>query len=367
MSKTAGCMKIIHAVLISGLLLGLIAGCGDDSGEAAGPIAAAAWVSRDLRLEGNQLRSSHFVNGRTGWVVGIDGAALYTSDGGATWRLQNSTTDNTLWDITFVDDKVGWAVGENATIIQTRDGGLKWVSPVTLASSADFHGVSFADGKHGWAVGGHGAIVRTIDAGWTWTAVKSGFAENLRGVQFADNAHGIAVGEVAKHFGEHRADITFKGRILITADSGKSWHMPSVNPSGEVNLWSVAFVDPQNAWIVGDSGTILKTSDGGDIWIEQTCPVEAELHDVAFATTSTGWIAGSGGTLLKTTDGGETWTPQDGATCHDLFSVSVVSTEVGWAAGTYAILRTQDGGQQWSAQSSGTSLLPTLQAISFHD
>ncbi|TFB12472.1 hypothetical protein E3V33_05365 [Candidatus Marinimicrobia bacterium MT.SAG.4] len=48
-------------------------------------------------------------------------------------------------------------------------------------------------------------------------------------------------------------------------------------------------------WIVGGSGTILKTTDGGNT---------GALSSVYFADVATGWLVGVGGIILHTTDGG---------------------------------------------------------------
>jgi photosystem II stability/assembly factor-like uncharacterized protein len=57
------------------------------------------------------------------WPVGI---VLHTVDGGKTWTLQSSGTENTLVSICFVDPQNGGAVGEEKTILHTADGGKTW-------------------------------------------------------------------------------------------------------------------------------------------------------------------------------------------------------------------------------------------------
>jgi len=51
----------------------------------------------------------HFVDARTGWVVGNGGAILATRNGGDHWELQNSGTDKDLFGVDFVDARMGWA------------------------------------------------------------------------------------------------------------------------------------------------------------------------------------------------------------------------------------------------------------------
>jgi len=67
----------------------------------------------------------------------------------------------------------------------------------------------------------------------------------------------------------------------------------------------VYFIDADIGWVVGGSGTILKSSDGGANWIPQTSGTSNALNSVHFIDANKGWTVGSNGTILKTTNGGE--------------------------------------------------------------
>jgi photosystem II stability/assembly factor-like uncharacterized protein len=62
-------------------------------------------------------------------------------------------------------------------------------------------------------------------------------------------------------------------------------------------------------WAVGEMGTILHTSDGGDNWKMQQGGTTASLFSVAFITPQHGFAVG-GGIILHTDNGGESWTRQ---------------------------------------------------------
>ena len=62
-----------------------------------------------------------------------------------------------------------------------------------------------------------------------------------------------------------------------------------------------------NGWIVGDSGIILNTDDGGVTWTDQNSGTANRLTDVCFVDPEKGWIVGSNGTLLRTLNSGDTW------------------------------------------------------------
>jgi len=63
------------------------------------------------------------------------------------------------------------------------------------------------------------------------------------------------------------------------------------------DLSSVHFFDQQNGIVVGDQGTIIKTSDGGTTWTSQTSGTTFSLKDVVFVNTSDGWAVGNEGII----------------------------------------------------------------------
>ena len=60
----------------------------------------------------------HFANENEGWVVGDSGRISNTVDKGATWKLQNSGTQNTLLSVFCVDANNGWIVGAGGLILK---------------------------------------------------------------------------------------------------------------------------------------------------------------------------------------------------------------------------------------------------------
>lgn len=72
------------------------------------------------------------------------------------------------------------------------------------------------------------------------------------------------------------------------------------------NLKSVWFKRGTEGWIVGDGGTILHTTDAGQIWSSVTSPVSDDFKEVKFFNDTLGLIVGSG-SILRTSDKGATW------------------------------------------------------------
>ena len=76
-------------------------------------------------------------------------------------------------------------------------------------------------------------------------------------------------------------------------------------PSPTTNLLrSVCFIDENTGFIVGEFGTILKTTNGGTTWTSISSGTGNTLYSVKFPDATTGYIAGDNGTIMKTADGG---------------------------------------------------------------
>ena len=77
-------------------------------------------------------------------------------------------------------------------------------------------------------------------------------------------------------------------------------------------LFGICFVDANNGWVVGNTGNIWATTDGGTTWNQQGIGVNnQQLNAVFFLDTSHGWAVGNSGTILSYN--GSTWTDRTGA------------------------------------------------------
>jgi photosystem II stability/assembly factor-like uncharacterized protein len=123
--------------------------------------------------------------------------------------------------------------------------------------------------------------------------------------------------------------------------------------SGTIHdLSSVYFTNPDAGYVVGDSGIILKTSDGGNQWTIVNSGTTKFLRSVKFSSSSVGYAVGDNGTILKTINGGGTWTAQNSGVSKELLSVHFPVEDTGYAVGGNnidgaIILKTSDGGSNW--------------------
>jgi predicted outer membrane repeat protein len=174
---------------------------------------------------------------------------------------------------------------------------------------------------------------------------------DLYDVAFYDATSGFAVGQ--------------NGTIIKITQGGDKWQY--TNYSQPYRLMSIVFKG-NNGFIAGDRGVILKTEDNGSTWREVHPAIYSYvLNDIFFPTATVGYAVGSNGMMLKTTDAGETWTQiGDGVTNHTLWSVYFVSATRGYVVGERGtILVTTDGGATWDVRFANT--YATLKDVYFTD
>jgi len=89
---------------------------------------------------------------------------------------------------------------------------------------------------------------------------------------------------------------------VSAAQSGRYWQNPF--PTGNT-LRAVAALDDQTVIAVGDYGTILRTTDGGETWTLQSSGTTSHLYGVSFTDANTGTAVGDRGPILRITTGGD--------------------------------------------------------------
>lgn len=184
------------------------------------------------------------------------------------------------------------------------------------------------------------ACVKLYSQPYGWFTQSSGTGNNLNGVYFASNTTGIVVGQ--------------SGTILRTVNGGTNWS--TISSGTNVHLFSVYFIDANTGWVVGDVGVILKTINGGSSWNMQPTGVGYQLRSISFINSNTGFAAGWYGTFLRTTNGGTNWVSYSTGLTTNLTSVNFADANNGFAAGQFGkIIRTTNGGVNWVEISSGTT------------
>ena len=187
------------------------------------------------------------------------------------------------------------------------------------------------------------AMMFTMSMYSQWTPIASGTTQHLISTHFVTDNIGWVVGQ--------------GGTILKTTD-GLNFTPQTSNTANQ--FYSTWFVDANTGFAVGDASTIRKTIDGGTTWTTVTSPVTADLRRVWFLNASIGFITGgisnSSAAILKTTDGGATWTALNTPLSQVVYGIYFTDALNGYASDYSGnIIKTTDGGSTWNYQTSGVA------------
>jgi len=149
-----------------------------------------------------------------------------------------------------------------------------------------------------------------------------------------------------------------------------------------LTLTNCYFIDRNTGWAAGDSGVIIKTTNGGINWTIQNSGIFNSIEEIFFLNVNTGWATAweifpdtntySGTILLKTTNSGLNWTKsmfRD--TNYYMTTIFFKDALNGYMGGTPAtIVYTSDGGENWLHADIDTTLfilLPIFKIAFFND
>src|SRR5436190_16327373 len=96
---------------------------------------------------------------------------------------------------------------------------------------------------------------------------------------------------------------------LPAAAPVSQWHWQNPLPQGN-NLRGASFVDASTDTVVGEHGSIVRTTDGGNSWTIQSSGTTKTQWAVSFVDANDGTAVGESGAIVATTDGGAHWVPQ---------------------------------------------------------
>ena len=311
----------------------------------AGPLPAQAaflkaipdqpWEIIQLKTEESPLGVSFSeAEPNHGWIVGTNSSMFETLDGGDSWttrKLDLGTERYRLTSVSFSGNE-GWVAGKPAILLHTKDGGTNWermplseklpgspnqviaLGPETLEMVTDVGAIyRSSDGARNWkalvndafgvfkslhrssdgqyvAVSSRGNFFSTWKPGSTaWEPFNRNSSRRLQGMGFGpdDRLWMLARG----------------GQIQFTnSPDAEDWQKPQAPES--FNSWGfldLAYRTDNELWVVGGSGTLLVSYDGGKTWQKDAKAEEvpANLYKVEFVNPNHGYILGQRGAFLR--------------------------------------------------------------------
>ncbi|WP_026286683.1 WD40/YVTN/BNR-like repeat-containing protein [Pseudomonas umsongensis] len=235
-------------------------------------------------------------------AVGDRGHILYSDDQGATWTQAKVPTRQLLTAVFFVDDKHGWAVGHDAQILASEDGGVTWTKQFEdLRRESPLLDVWFKDVNSGYAVGAYGALLETTDGGKNWEDVSDRLANedqyHLNAIAAVKDSGIFIVGE--------------QGSMFRSADEGQTWE--KLEGPYEGSLFGViGTAQPATLLVYGLRGNLYRSTDFGTTWEQVELKaargaLEFGLSGATLLEDGSIVIVGNGGSVIRSSDDGETF------------------------------------------------------------
>lgn len=245
--------------------------------------------------QGNPLYGLAWESNSVGYAVGMLGACVRTTDGGATWSAVSDLNDlaENLNDLIVVAPGQLLAVGTSPGIFRSNDGGASW-SAVANPSTQELRDIEVVTGATLCAIGNNGQVLRSTDTGATWSMGTSAGAKPLHEQLWLSLSDGIVVGDqLARR----------------TTNAGVSFQpLPGVPDS---DFFSDVFsTSATNMYAMADFH-YGRTTNGGASWDWVFTPTEPLYpgHSVVYSPTRR--LVGTdieGATIWETTNDGEDWT-----------------------------------------------------------
>ncbi len=244
------------------------------------------WINKSINFN-YSLTQLKFFNESTGYLSG--GIVLKTTDEGNSW---DSIAFFNQYNTQFINTNTGF-VGAGNIIHKSTDGGNTWNPiPVPIESGTkSFHflnaDICYLSCSSEISIFNHRVrVYKTINGGTSWNLMSNLGAENpITNINFTTEQEGFLNGP---------------GGLFKTQNGGVNWEFM-------LDDWlprSPYFYNSNIIYLPTSAGRYYKTTNGGVNWTNQLYIFDAVLNSTFYTSHNTGYIVGHNGVILKTTNGG---------------------------------------------------------------
>ncbi len=275
------------------------------------------WENISNQIPGDSLNNLSDVSVPNRWVGFISSSSnpeIYFQYYWA-WAWETIQTPSPVAALYFLYYSFGFICGTDSNLYQTIDEGESWEYIGSLGEQ--INDIDFGNDIYnpkGYVCGNNGTIGLIEDT--SLVVIQSGYSTNFVKMSFPyiDDKVWLA-GDSSVYLYD---GLTFSKKF-----------------TSNVKLNSIYFLNQHYGLIVGNSGYIAKTTDGGNTWVQKQNPdsLNRNLNDV-YLVSFFGFAVGDNGLILETTDAGETWAMDtDQLTTNDLLAVHISGGGLEWGPG----------------------------------
>tara|TARA_B100000700_G_scaffold121550_2_gene136435 strand:- start:1567 stop:3945 length:2379 start_codon:yes stop_codon:yes gene_type:complete len=218
----------------------------------------------------SEASTQRFMRGprRAELIVALAIIALFVSIGETSaqevrsgWEVVDSGTESDLLTAEFHEGEF-WAFGTGGIMISSIDGGGTW-SESGISVSQD---LTSSDSNFGsMAVAGNGGTVLLMKDGM-WTDASTSLLGDITDIALTGNSSFVVI----------QQDEVWTCEIL--EDGSAEWSPASGH--GEIDHFSISFLDSENGLISGENGVIMASTDGGESWEYRDAPSEVSATSI---------------------------------------------------------------------------------------
>ncbi len=285
------------------------------------------------------------------FIAGGKGIIIRSVDSSLSWTTVSSGYNHELYEIKFLDSLNGRATGDNVSAtsgtiwFSTDDGGIRWEEDYrnNPPTKLDARGMTMRPNGVGYVVGTNTAsacgsglcpfkISRTTDSGRTFVDKDFPiFTNNIDYsicVDFLTDNIGVAAGT--------------SGQIHATIDGGDNWFSRNIPGQSFARYNDINILNDSTVFVVAykgiNAGLIGHTLNGGNTW--ETILTDEPINRMSFMDDQNAYVVGDNGLVLKTTDGGENWIAVNSGTNKNLYGIAHLSDSVIYIVGEDGLILT---------------------------
>ena len=259
----------------------------------------ASKIMRLFFLDDNRAWALAWADAGAGENLFYGTEILTTTNGGENWNVEQYREENVfLRGIYFLDTLKGFVGGVPGKFLVTTDGGITW-EPANIDSGTFSHfpviDFKFYDQLYGFACGGRfdiaGVIWRTINGGESWAPLDAQYspADEVWDIHFFDSLNVLGIGGDPDQYGVG---------MMTSTDAGISWVYNEIGVFGQA--LAVSFRTENEGWAVVPQGEVfVATFDYSVNWLTFLTPDSSKLYDIVFTDSLTGYAVGEEGVIVK--------------------------------------------------------------------
>ena len=215
--------------------------------------SGAAWSKSYIDISGSPQNAAEikFLNENTGYLVNSVNVNKTTNSGSNWYEINAGVSAPTC--LHFLSESTGWVGGFQTSLYKTINAGNNWIQQFENLPNTFSKEIIFLNNTTGFYATDY-YIYRSTNGGDNWNESFS-YDNNYPVTMFFLNVNtGWCISTIA--------DNTYRNVILRTDNSGLNWGIHELG-LGNRRFNGVFFTSQNTGWIVGDSGYIFRSTNGG--------------------------------------------------------------------------------------------------------